>query len=42
VRLRLARGAGGAYEAPLDPLPPGHWRIVIEDPRGAWRIDREV
>jgi hypothetical protein len=42
VRLRLTRGAAGAYEAPLDERPRGHWRIVIEDPRGTWRIAREV
>lgn len=42
VRLRLTRGASGVYEAPLDALPRGHWRVVIEDPRGAWRIAREV
>lgn len=42
VRLRLTRGASGDYEAPLEPLPRGHWRIVIEDPRGAWRIAREA
>jgi hypothetical protein len=42
VRLRLSRDASGAYEAPLDALPPGHWRVVIEDPRGTWRIDREA
>ena len=42
VRLRLTRAASGDYEAPLEPLPRGRWRIVIEDPRGAWRIDREA
>ena len=42
VRLRLGRGAAGAYEAPLEALPRGHWRVLIEDPRGGWRIMREV
>jgi len=42
VRLRLTRDATGAYEAPLEPLPKGRWRIVIEDPRGTWRINREA
>lgn len=42
VRLRLTRGATGIYEAPLEGLPRGHWRIVIEDPRGTWRIARGV
>ena len=42
VRLRLTRTARGVYEAPLDALPPGHWRVVIEDARGSWRIAQEV
>ena len=37
VRLRLAR-SGGKYVAELPPLPPGHWRIAIEDPRGTWLV----
>ena len=37
VRLRLVP-SGGKYVADLPPLPPGRWRIVIEDPRGAWLI----
>ncbi|HEX5094043.1 MAG TPA: FixH family protein [Burkholderiales bacterium] len=39
-RLRLAH-AGGAYEAQMLPLPPGGWRVRIEDPRGTWRLVRE-
>ena len=42
LRLRLAPVAPGKYEAALDKLPPGHWRVVIEDPRGTWRIARET
>ena len=42
VRLRLTRAASGGYEAALDALPPGHWHIVIEDARGAWRIATEA
>jgi len=42
VRLRLTRAANGAYEAALEPLPKGRWRVVIEDPRGTWRIMREA
>ncbi|HET7365215.1 MAG TPA: FixH family protein [Burkholderiales bacterium] len=42
MRLRLTPVAAGAYEAELDPLPRGHWRVVIEDPRGTWRIAQEV
>ncbi|HLE66908.1 MAG TPA: FixH family protein [Burkholderiales bacterium] len=37
-RLRLARVAQGVYEAELRPLPPGHWRLILEDPRGEWRL----
>ncbi|TAK86818.1 MAG: hypothetical protein EPO20_06210 [Betaproteobacteria bacterium] len=40
-RLRLAPAGAGVYEAELPPLPPGHWRIVIEDPRATWRIVKE-
>ncbi len=40
-RLRLARTAEGRYEANLGPLPPGHWRLVLEDPRAEWRIVKE-
>lgn len=41
ARLRLARGADGTYEAALPALPPGRWRLALEDPRGAWRIAKE-
>lgn len=40
-RLRLARTPSGVYEAGLEALPAGRWHIVIEDPRGAWRIVKE-
>ncbi len=40
-RLRLAPAGAGVYEAELPPLPPGHWRVVIEDPRASWRIVKE-
>ena len=42
VRLRLTLTRRGIYEAPLPPLPAGRWRIVIEDPRGSWRILKEA
>jgi hypothetical protein len=42
VRLRLTPVGAGAYEAELTGLPRGHWRVVIEDPRGTWRIAREA
>ena len=40
-RLRLAPVAPGVYEAELLPLPPGHWRLVLEDPRREWKIVKE-
>ena len=42
VRLRLAPTETGAYAAALPPMPPGRWRIAIEDPRGSWRIVKEA
>ena len=41
VRLRLVREED-VYKASMPPLPPGRWRIAIEDPRGAWRIVKEA
>ena len=41
VRLRLERGADGDYGAALPPLAAGHWRAVIDDPRGEWRVVQE-
>ena len=40
-RLRLVPVAAGRYETALDALPPGHWRVVLEDPQGRWRIVKE-
>jgi hypothetical protein len=37
-RLRLQRVAPGIYETGLPALPAGRWRIVLEDPRGEWRL----
>lgn len=34
----LALGAGGALEGGFAPVPPGTWRLVLEDPGGAWRL----
>jgi uncharacterized protein len=42
VRLRLAPSPDGAYRAALPALPAGRWRAAIEDPRGTWRIVKEV
>ena len=41
-RLRLVPDGAGVYEAALPALAAGRWRIVIEDPRGSWRITREI
>ena len=41
-RLRLAPSAPGVYAAELPALPPGRWRIVVEDPRSIWRIVKEA
>ena len=41
IRLRLERGPDGGYATALPPLAPGHWRAVIDDPRGEWRIVQE-
>lgn len=38
VRLRLERAADGSYRAALPPLAAGHWRVVLDDPRGEWRV----
>jgi len=38
VRLRLEPAGAGVYEAHLPPLPAGHWRLILEDPRRQWRI----
>jgi hypothetical protein len=39
--LVLAPVAPGEYEAELPPLPKGHWRLILEDPRREWRIVKE-
>ena len=41
-RLRLAPAGAGAYETSLPPRAAGRWRIVVEDPRGSWRIVKEA
>ena len=41
LRLRLTPAGDGLYEAALPALAPGHWRLILEDPRGEWRIVRE-
>ena len=41
LRLRLERSGEGVYEAALPPLPAGRWRLILEDPRGEWRLVRE-
>ncbi len=40
-RLRLVRAGGSVYQAELPALAEGRWRLVLEDPRGEWRIVKE-
>jgi hypothetical protein len=40
-RLRLAPVAPGRYETELPALPPGRWRVILEDPRREWRLVKE-
>lgn len=42
VRLRMERAADGGYRAALPPLAAGHWRAVLDDPRGEWRVVKEL
>jgi hypothetical protein len=42
VRLRLERAADGGYRTALPPLAAGHWRAVVDDARGEWRVVQEV
>ena len=42
VRLRLERAADGSYRSALPPLAAGHWRAVVDDARGEWRVVQEV
>lgn len=41
LRLRLEPAGVGVYEAALPQLAAGRWRLILEDPRGEWRIVRE-
>ena len=39
LALRLARLGNGRYEAAVaQSLPPGRWRVQIEDAMGVWRL----
>jgi hypothetical protein len=40
-RLRLARVGPALYETELPELPAGRWRVILQDPRGEWRIVKE-
>ncbi|HVC10075.1 MAG TPA: FixH family protein [Burkholderiales bacterium] len=39
--LLLARAGDGSYQAALPALPPGHWRVYIDDARRQWRLAGE-
>jgi hypothetical protein len=41
MRLRVESRGAGLYECALPPLAAGHWRVVVEDPRGEWRLAGE-
>ena len=41
VRLRLQRAPDGSYAAALPPLAAGHWRAIVDDPGGEWRVVQE-
>jgi hypothetical protein len=41
LRLRLERAPGGSYTTALPPMAAGHWRAVVDDPMGEWRIVQE-
>ena len=36
--VALAPGAGAVLEGELAPVPPGTWRLVLEDAGGEWRL----
>lgn len=40
-RLRLSLVAPGVYEAPMSAPPGPRWRVVLEGPRGEWRVVKE-
>jgi hypothetical protein len=41
LRLRLEPVGAGVYQAALPVLAPGHWRLILEDPRAEWRVVKE-
>jgi hypothetical protein len=41
VRMRVPRAPDGSYQAALPRLAAGHWRAVVDDPRGEWRVVQE-
>ena len=41
LRLRMALVAPGVYEAAFAAAPGERWRVVVEDPRGEWRVVKE-
>jgi hypothetical protein len=41
VRMRVLRAPDGSYRAALPRLAAGHWRAVVDDPRGEWRVVQE-
>jgi len=41
LRLRLAHAGADVYRSELPPRAPGHWRVIVEDPRAEWRVAGE-
>jgi len=41
-RVTLLAAAGGDYVARIDPLAPGRWHVIVEDPGRQWRIRGEL
>ena len=37
----IAKLPDGAYRAELPQMPAGKWRVVIDDPRGEWRLAKD-
>ena len=42
LRLRLEPQGAGRYQTGLPALRPGHWRLILEDPRGEWRLEDDL
>lgn len=41
-RSALLEGAGGIYRGAVQAVPPGRWRVVVEDEARTWRLTGAV